>query len=218
MRARGDDPYPGPLRPHAHARPRSASTGTTASTIGTTSDDVVSVAGRVVLRRVQGKLVFVDAPRRHRRAAAVRQQGRARRRRVRPLRRRDRARRLGRRRGHGHEDQEGRALGEREDVHAALQVAAAAAREVARPLRHRHPLPPALRRPHRQRRRAPRLRGPLRARSPRSRAFLAERGFVEVETPVLHPILGGATGAAVRRRTTTRSTPTSTCASRPSCT
>ena len=95
--------------------------------------------------------------------------------------------------GHGHEDQEGRALGEREDVHAALQVAAAAAREVARPRRHRHAVPPALRRPHRQRRRAPRVRRSASARSPRCGAFLAERGYIEVETPVLHPILGGAT-------------------------
>ena len=40
--------------------PKSASSGTSASTTGTTSDDVVSVAGRVMRLRVQGKLVFVD--------------------------------------------------------------------------------------------------------------------------------------------------------------
>ena len=50
----------------------------------------------------------------------------------------------------------------RRDVHAALEGAAPAAREVARPHRRRHALPPALRRPHRERRRAPRVRDPLR--------------------------------------------------------
>jgi lysyl-tRNA synthetase class 2 len=58
MRARGDDPYPvrfdrthtlGEVREHWDDRIE----------IGTTSDDVVSVAGRVWTRRVQGKLVFV---------------------------------------------------------------------------------------------------------------------------------------------------------------
>ena len=95
--------------------------------------------------------------------------------------------------GRGHEDEEGRALGEREDVHAALQGAAAAAREVARPHRRRHALPPAVRRPHRQRRSAPRVRDSLRARSPRSGRSSPSGGYVEVETPVLQPILGGAT-------------------------
>ena len=47
-------------------------------------------------------------------------------------------------------------------VHVAREGAAAAAREVARPDRRRHPVPPALRRPHRERRRAPRVRDPLR--------------------------------------------------------
>jgi lysyl-tRNA synthetase class 2 len=58
MRARGEDPYPvrferthtlAEVHEHWDARVE----------IGTTSDDVVSVAGRVVRRRVQGKLVFV---------------------------------------------------------------------------------------------------------------------------------------------------------------
>jgi lysyl-tRNA synthetase class 2 len=58
IRARGEDPYPvrfdrthtlAEVREHWDARVET----------GTTSDDVVSVAGRVWLRRVQGKLVFV---------------------------------------------------------------------------------------------------------------------------------------------------------------
>jgi lysyl-tRNA synthetase class II len=49
------------------------------------------------------------------------------------------------------------------------------------------------------------------------RAEMDERGFVEVETPMLHPIPGGAT-ARRSSPTTTRSTPTCTCASRRSCT
>ena len=40
---------------------RCASTGTRGSTTGVTTDDVVRVAGRVVSRRVQGKLVFATA-------------------------------------------------------------------------------------------------------------------------------------------------------------
>ena len=58
MRARGDDPYPvrfdrthtlGEVREHWDDRIET----------GSTSNDVVSVAGRVITRRVQGKLVFV---------------------------------------------------------------------------------------------------------------------------------------------------------------
>jgi lysyl-tRNA synthetase class 2 len=55
------------------------------------------------------------------------------------------------------------------------------------------------------------------AASPRCAPVPRERGYVEVETPVLHPIAGGAT-ARRSSRTTTRSTSTSTCASRPSST
>ena len=50
------------------------------------------------------------------------------------------------------------------------------------------------------------------------RRFLDDAGFVEVETPILQPIYGGARGAAVHDRTTTRSTARCTCGSPPSCT
>jgi lysyl-tRNA synthetase, class II len=57
MRARGDDPYPVRFdRTHTLAEVREHWEDRVE--IGTTSDDTVSVAGRVVLRRAQGKLVF----------------------------------------------------------------------------------------------------------------------------------------------------------------
>ena len=62
-----------------------------------------------------------------------------------------------------------------------------------------------------------------RASSGRSKAmsairhFMVEHGFLEVETPMLHPIPGGATPSR-SSPTTTRSTSRCSCASRPSCT
>ena len=50
------------------------------------------------------------------------------------------------------------------------------------------------------------------------RAILDEHGFLEVETPTMHTLIGGAAAQPVRRRTTTRSTCSSSCASRPSST
>ena len=48
------------------------------------------------------------------------------------------------------------------------------------------------------------------------RRYMEDHGYYEVETPILHPILGGA-NARPSSRTTTRWTRTSTCASPPSC-
>ena len=71
------------------------------------------------------------------------------------------------------------------------QVFPAAAGEVARLERHRDPLPAALPRSDRQPRLAARVRGP----QPGARAirgFLNARGYLEVETPMMQPIPGGA--------------------------
>ena len=101
-----------------------------------------------------GQADLRDPPRRHRRAAscssarassATTTFGR--------VPRRGRSRRLGRRRGRGHEDEAGRALGARRSrSRCSSKSLRPAARQVARPRRRRHALPPALRRPDRQRR------------------------------------------------------------------
>ena len=57
--------------------------------------------------------------------------------------------------------------------------------------RHRHPVPAALHRPHRQRRGPPGVRGAPRLVTS-FRSTLAAHGFIEVETPILHLEAGGA--------------------------
>ena len=69
---------------------------------------------------------------------------------------------------------------------------AAAAGEVARPDRHRDALSPALSRPDRQSRVAAGVRDARASRRRRSGGFLDARGFLEVETPMMQPIAGGA--------------------------
>lgn len=50
------------------------------------------------------------------------------------------------------------------------------------------------------------------------RAYLDKEGFMEVETPILNTVAGGAGGPPRSSPTTTRSTSICSCASRPSCT
>ena len=77
-------------------------------------------------------------------------------------------------------------------LRAAGQGPAPAARQVAGAVRRRHPVPPALRRPHRERRGAAGLRRAPRRRRLDAARSLDARGYVEVETPVLHLEAGGA--------------------------
>ena len=85
-----------------------------------------------------------------------------------------------------------RALAARGGLRRPGQVAAPAARQVPRADRRRDPPAPPRARPHRQPRGARARSWPGRGSSARSAACLDEAGFVEVETPVLQPIYGGA--------------------------
>jgi lysyl-tRNA synthetase class 2 len=76
-------------------------------------------------------------------------------------------------------------------LHHSRQGAAPAAREMARPRRHRNPLPPALSRFDRESRREGRDAQAQRDH-PRDPEFFHARGYVEVETPMMQAIPGGA--------------------------
>ena len=79
-----------------------------------------------------------------------------------------------------------------EDFDRARQEPAPAARQVPRPARRRDALPPPRARPDRQRGGARAVRHAREGRSPRSAATSTTHGFIEVETPVLQPLYGGA--------------------------
>ena len=111
---------------------------------GTETGEQVAVAGRLMLRREQGKVAFgtLDdataqdpAVRPHRRHPPVRGVQR-------PL-----PRRLDRRHRRGHDHPAGRAVGAGRRLGPAGRGPPPVPRQVARPGRPRHPLPPALRRP-----------------------------------------------------------------------
>ena len=168
----------------AESRTRTASTAPTASPTsapsgrdleaGAETTEEVSVAGRVMLKRDTGKLVFATIAERGAEVqlfiskAVIGDEGFA------AVKELDRGDWVG---VHGTvmTTPRRRAVGEGRPCRVARQVAAPAARQVARPRRSGHPVPPALRRPHRQRRRQARLRGAPRghrqlpAHAPRAR-------------------------------------------------
>ena len=190
LRAAGHRAVPVPLRPHPQRR-RGAQRGGPTCAPGTETDDEVSVAGRVMLKRDTGKLVFATIADRGAEIqlfvskAVIGDDGVRRRQGARP-------RRLGRRPRHGDDDARRRAVGQGRPRRAARQGVAPAPRQVARPGRPGHALPPALRRPRRQRRRPAGVRGPPRGHRQLPAHVHGDRGFVEVETPVLHAEAGGA--------------------------
>ena len=197
LRQAGGEPYPYRFD-RTHTRRRGARRRGATLEPGTETDDEVSVAGRVMLKRDTGKLVFATIADRGAEVQLFVSKAVDRRRR---LRRRQgaRPRRLGRRPRHGDDDAGGRAVGQGRPARAARQVDPAAARQVARARRPRHPVPPALRRPRRQRRcpagvrRAPRGHRQLPAHVPRARlrrgrdAGAARRGRRRPRPPVRHP-------------------------------
>ena len=88
--------------------------------------------------------------------------------------------------------QDGRAHGARSEAAPARQVAASAAGEVSRPHRPGDALSAALRRSHHERGDAAHVSCSARASIQAIRSFLASRGYLEVETPMMQPIPGGA--------------------------
>ena len=104
---------------------------------------------------------------------------------------------LGRRRHprgqrHAVQDEDRRAVGARRRAAPADQVAAAAAGQVPRPGRRRHALPPALRRPDRQRAEPQRFRHAQPHPASTCATSSTRMDFLEVETPMLQTIPGGA--------------------------
>ena len=196
LRAQGREPYPYRFeRTHTIAEVRAA-VGRASSPARRPTDEV-TVAGRLLLKRDTGKLVFLTIPDRGVELqlfvsqAVIGDDGLRRGQGARP-------RRLGRRPRHRHGDPRRRAVGQGRPAGAAGQSHPPPARQVARAGRPRHPLPPALRRPRRQRRGPAGVRGaPRRHRqlpphvararaSSRSRRPCSRRGRRRPRPPVRH--------------------------------
>ena len=215
IRAAGGEPYPYRFdRTHSLAEVRAQLAGPRARAPRPT--DEVSVAGRVMLKRDTGKLVFATIADRGAELqlfvskAVIGDDGFA------AVKELDRGDWVG---VHGTvmTTRAGELSVKVDRLAAAGQVAAPVARQVARPVRPRHPLPPALRRPRRQRRRPPGVRRPPRGHRqlppdvPRARASSRSRRRCSTSRPA-------APTPARSSPTTTRSTCRCTCASHWSCT
>ena len=158
---------------------------------GEETEDAHRVAGRIAARRGAGKC-RVPGPRRpHRQDPAARPRRRARRGGLRAS-HVARPRRPDRRRRRGAAQPPRRAVAARRRLPGARQGAAPAARQAPRPDRRGDALPPARARPDRQRGRAQAVRRTAPASSRRCARYLDDEGFIEVETPVLQPLYGGA--------------------------
>ncbi len=149
------------------------------------------VAGRIAARRGAGRAAFLDLVDRSGQDPAARARGRARRGGVRAA-HLARPRRSDRRRRRRAAQPPRRAVAARGRFQRARQGAAPAARQAPRAQRRRDPLPPPRARPDRQRGRAHGCSSTARGSSRRSAPTSTRNGFVEVETPVLQPLYGGA--------------------------
>jgi lysyl-tRNA synthetase class 2 len=151
----------------------------------------VSIAGRITAHREMGKSMFIDIARPERAHPDLRAEKCARRRASHIFTHLDLGDFIGVDR-HAFHDQDKRAERQNRIFVDPFQSPAPAAREMARPRRHRDPLPPALSRPDR---RIPEVKDVFLKRSEivrEIRNFLHARGYVEVETPMMQAIPGGA--------------------------
>ena len=151
------------------------------------------VAGRVMLRRVMGKASFLTLEEPKWPYPVLSARRRRWRRRLSRLQDPVGHRRCGGCRRHVDEDQQGRTDRARASHPPARQVVAAAAGEIPRPHRSGDAVPPTVLGTlmvNDESREVFRVRARLIAAM---RAFFDERGFLEVETPMMHPIPGGAT-------------------------
>ena len=182
---------------------------------GESTEDAVLIAGRVMAKRVQGKIAFLELRESRLRHSAVLPHQRARRGGLRGLVRFGRGR-LDRRAWH-HDAHEARpAVRGGGLLRADEQVAAASAREVPRPDGQGDPLPPALCRPRHEPRGAHHLRAPLQDRLGYPPLHGGPGLLRGGDAVFCMPSSAGRTRSP-SSRTSTRSTATTTCASPRSC-